>query len=601
MEQGHAVQPLISHDKDACTECWGCVRCCPVKAIRVVGDRSEVMQEKCVACGLCVAECGHAGRAVRDDTHEVRELLAGHRPVVALLASEFIAALHPMSVAQIERGLEALGFRGIETTLLGEEIVAEAYKNAHLREGMLLSIRSTCPVTVEFVRKYYPALVPALAPIVPPYIAQARLIRQVYADEHAIVYVSPCYARKDEFRDPQFDGAVDAVIDFTELKRMLADVDEQLPETSAPQARLGRPGVLKELSLTDGFPRHTLASRDLTDASMHVVRGLSELERLLRAVMAGEAGPTIIDMLNCEGCIDGPAVNPGLSLFAKRNVEAAERERPGATRVSTKAILSVLPSVEVVRSFTASAVRVSEPTAEQLDQVLAAGRLSRASAPDCGACGWATCVEQAAAVFRAESTWDLCLPLQRVLFDEQRTQLDTCRSGLEAAETLDPVTGLWNRRVFAERLDVELARHHRYASPLSIALVDVDGLGALNDLAGRDSGDSVLAEMARRFSDSLRATDFAARLLGDQFALILPGIGKTAAFAVGEKLRAAIRDVSFPVESDGYTGHVTVTVSIGIAAASATLGERRELLEAADTALHDAMASGRDRVHLAPG
>jgi diguanylate cyclase (GGDEF)-like protein len=594
------TEPLITHQKDGCTECWCCVRCCPVKAIRVIGSRSEVMQEKCVKCGLCVSECARGGHAVRDDTPAVRELLLSQRPVIALLASEFVAALHPMSVGQVERACERLGFAGGETTLLGEEIVAEAYKNIHLRDGCLLSIRSTCPVAVDFVLKYYPALVSALAPVIPPYIAQARLIRKAYARDHAIVYVSPCYARKDEFREPQFDGVVDAVIDFTELKRLFAeDVTAEASEGARPSAI--RPGILKELSLTDGFPRHTVVNQDPTDAAVHVVRGLSELDRLLRAILAGEAGPMVVDMLNCEGCIDGPTVSPGLSLFAKRNLDSAARGVPGATHVSTRAMLAVLPGVDTVRSFSPDPVSSRTPTDEEIDRVLADGRLTRETAPDCGACGSPTCVEHAAAVFLAESSWELCLPLQREILQEQASLLDSHRTALEDAQTLEPVTGLWNRRVFAERLRVELARHDRYGSPLSIALVDVDGLGAFNDEHGVSAGDQLLAAIAARFSQSVRVTDFVARWSGDQFALILPGIGKTAAFAVGEKLRAAVHDTSFPVAADGYTRDVGASVSIGIAAASPTATDSDGLLEAADSALRQAMTAGGDRVHLAPG
>lgn len=595
------VEPLISHSKDSCTECWGCVRCCPVKAIRVVGGRSEVVQEKCVACGLCVSECGRGGHVVRDDTPTVRALLRSHRPVVALLASEFIAALHPMTVGQVERALEGLGFWAIETTLLGEEIVAGAYENLHARDGSLVSVRSTCPVAVDFVRKFYPALVPALAPIIPPYVAQARLIRQSYAADAAVVYMSPCYARKDEFRDPQFEGAVDAVIDFLELRRLIEGAKEASAEGQPTRPSAPRPGVLKEVSLTDGFPRQTLVSRDLTDASVHVVRGLDELDRTLRALVGGEAAPYIIDVLNCEGCIDGPAVTPGLSLFAKRNVDAAARQRPGATRVSTRAMLAALPSVETVRSFTAQPVTIPLPTVAEVDEILESGKLTRETVIDCGACGWDTCVEHAAAIFRAESSWDMCLPLQRQLHEERNSELDAQRAALVEAQVLDPVTELWNRRAFAERFDVELARHLRYGSPLSVVLLDIDGFGVVNDAITRAGGDRVLRLVADRVSAGLRSPDFAARWIGDQFAIILPGIGKTAAFAVAEKLRMAIRDEPYAVEVAGYTGDVSITASLGVASASPRLSDSHGLLEAADGALHDAMGAGKDRVHLAPG
>lgn len=585
--------PLIGHTKDSCIECWSCVRVCPVRAIRVVGGRSEVVREKCVACGLCVGECGQGGHVVRDDRPAVRELLRSRRPVVALLAGEFVPALHPMTVSQIERALEVLGFLAVETTLLGEEIVAEAYEKLHQRGDSLLSMRSTCPVAVDFVRKYYPALVSALAPIVPPYVAQARLIREAYELDVAVVYVSPCYARKDEFRDPQFEGAVDAVIDFLELKELIAEVGDAPVRGRAAMPVMARPSVLKEVSLTDGFPRQTLVSRDLTDGSVQVVRGLDDLDRLLRAMLDGEVGPAIIDMLNCEGCIDGPAVSPGLSLFAKRNLETAARQRPGATRVSTRAMLGVLPSVETVRSFAAEPVSTPMPTPAEIDEVLVGGRLTRESAPDCGACGWPTCVEQAVAVFRAESSWDLCLPLQRELASEQSSLLETRRLALDDARTLDEETGVWNRRAFAERLDVEMARFRRYGSPVSVAFVEVDGPG--------DNDVELLRAVATRIAGELRSTDFTARWGGARLALILPGISKTAAFAVAEKLRSAIAGMPFAVGTGGYTREVSATASLGVAAASVSAGDGHALVEAADVALHEAKGAGGDRVHLAPG
>ncbi|MEA5075547.1 MAG: diguanylate cyclase [Coriobacteriia bacterium] len=586
-------QALIEQRKDDCAECWCCVRCCPVRAIRVAGGRSEIVQEKCVACGQCVSECARGGFVVRDDTPAVRALLASRRPVVALLASEFIAALYPMTVPQVERGLEALGFASVETTLLGEETVAAAYEHLHSRSDSTISLRSTCPVVVDFVRKYHPAFVPALAPLVPPYIAQARLIRSLYPDDVAVVYVSPCHARKDEISDPEFTGAVDAAIDFSELKRLFDEMRPLAPGGSVIAPPPGRPSALKEISLTDGFPRQTLASRDRTDCSVQAVRGLEDLDRLLTAIAAGETAPEVIDMLNCEGCIDGPAVNPGLSLFAKRNVESAARRAPGTTRVSTRAMLSMLPAVDLVRSFNAAPVETRSPDPAAIDTALAEAGFTRETALDCGACGWQTCVDHAGAVLSAESSWDLCLPLQRRMLREQR-------SGLEEAQTLDALTGVWNRRVFGDRLGIELARVVRYATPLCLAIIDLDGFGLINDAFGRETGDRLLASIAHALADSLRSTDVISRGAGDRFVVALPGIGKTEAFAVGEKLRSAVSGSVVSAEDGGYTQDVTVTASIGVASATAST-DAQALMEAADGALLEASHSGGDQVRLARG
>ncbi|PKQ20251.1 MAG: hypothetical protein CVT66_06115 [Actinobacteria bacterium HGW-Actinobacteria-6] len=588
-------EPLITHRKEACRECWGCVRACPVKAIRVVDGRSEVIQEKCIACGQCVNECGARGHIVRDDTPQVLDLLRGRRPVIALLATEFIAAMHPMTVPQVERALTILGFHSVETTLLGEEMVAAEYERVHAREDSLLVMRSTCPVAVNFVRRYYPALTPALAPVMPPYVAQARLIRSLYPDDVAIVYVSPCYARKDEVHDPQFGGVIDAAIDFAELKSMIAESEHQHPvRGKAIEPGPRRPGIFKEISLTDGFPRKTLAASDMTSQQVYVVRGIEALDRLLAAMTSGEIAPAIVDMLNCEGCIDGPAVNPGLSLFSKRNVEAAARELPGTTRVSTRALLGVLPAVELVRSFIAEPVHIPRPEEQQIDEVLVSGGFAtRADALDCGSCGYPTCVEHAIAILRGDSTWSMCFPLQR-------QRLASAEESLEATRTLDALTGLWNRRAFAERLQLEVARHARYKAPLSLVLFDIDDFGSVNDSLGEEAGDRILAALGNLLAVQLRSTDMAARYVADQFAVLLPGVGKTAAFAVTEKIRSAIRKADIG-RAEGYTDDNALSVSAGVATAAETLSDPMALLESADAALREAMHAGKDQVRLAPG
>jgi two-component system, NtrC family, sensor kinase len=587
--------PLIYSDKGSCKECWGCVRYCPARAIRAVDGVSEVIAEKCVACGLCVSECGHSGHVVRDDTPAVRELLRTGRPVVFLLATEFVAAMHPMSPAELEAALEGIGAYAVESTLLGEELVALEYENRHAAGTGVPVIRSTCPVTNEWVRRFRPALAGALASIVPPYVAQARLVKALYPAGTAIVYVSPCYARKDEALDPGFDGAVDVAIDFLELRRLL-EASAPPPGTTGSDA-LGsrRPEPLKELSLTDGYPRSTLASRDMTSSDVQVARGLKELDRLLAAMEAGEAAPHIVDALNCEGCIDGPAVNPGLSLFAKRNVDAMEREKRVRSSVSSRELLRHLPTVDLVRTFSASPVCLPTPTSAEIDEILLEGGFERREDTiDCGACGSSTCVEHAIAVFRGDSTWDMCFPLQR------RRLTDSVHK-LQESATLDALTGLWNRRVFSDRLNDEVARHTRYGTPVSLLMVDIDAFKVVNDTYGHPAGDDVLVAVAELFKSVLRVTDLPSRYGGDEFAIVLPATNKTDAFAVAEKLRRDIQDTGISIGRDDRSGPISVRVSVGVASTGKSTSDPIELLEAADRALYHAKESGRNQVRLAPG
>jgi diguanylate cyclase (GGDEF)-like protein len=585
---------LIASRKDACKECWGCVRTCPARAIRVVDGVSEVIDAKCVRCGLCVSECAHTGHVVRDDTDIVRGLLDSGVPVVAVLATEFVAALHPMAPAEIEAGLERLGFYAVESTLLGEETVAVAYENRHAGASGVPIIRSTCPVVGEWIKRFHPSLTPALIPIVPPYIAQARLVKSVYPVGTAVVYASPCYARKDEWRDPEFEGAVDGVIDLGELRRMLESPEPQHRERNV-ECGTQRPEPLKELSLTDGYPRATLMSRDMTASDVLVTRGLKELDRLLVAIESGETAPLIIDALNCEGCIDGPAVNPGMSVFAKRNVESLERESRLLSAVSSRELLKHLPTVNVVRRFHPTPVVVPLPNDDEVDAILAEAEFgSRADTIDCGACGYPTCVEHAIAIYQGNSSWDMCFPFQK-------RRLTRSVEALEESATLDALTALWNRRVFSERLAEEVSRHSRYGAPVSLLMLDLDGFKDVNDQHGHVAGDTVLRAVADVLRASLRTSDLPSRYGGDEFAIILPGVGKTDAFAVGEKLRTAIADMRMVLPRNGGEAELPVRASIGVAAAVRGQADPIQLVEAADGALYQAKHSGKDQVRLAPG
>jgi diguanylate cyclase (GGDEF)-like protein len=555
-----------------------------------------VIAEKCIGCGACVSACRSGGFKVRSDGALVDALLGEDRPVVALLATEFVAAMHPMSPEEVESALEAAGFDAAESTLLGEEVVALEYEARHATQSGVPVIRSTCPVVDEWVRRYHPALVGALAPVVPPYVAQASIIKSLYPAGTAVVYVSPCYARKDEALLPEFEGAIDAAIGFDELKaafgRLATAGPRQIRDRRPASER--RPEPLKELSLTDGYPRSTLASHPMIDSSVRVVRGLAELDTLLTAIEAGETAPAIIDALNCEGCIDGPTVSSGISLFAKRNLEAAERHRRVRTAASSREVVRHLRPVGLRRSFAAAPVVVPSPDEDRLRAILReAGFAADADLVDCRACGYDTCLEHAGAVYRGDSTWEVCFPVQRRRFAEEMAQL-------QESATLDALTGLWNRRVFSDRLADECARHARYGGALCLIMLDLDAFKSVNDHFGHVTGDTVLAAVADLLRATLRTTDLPCRYGGDEFAIILPQTAKTEAFGVAEKVRAAVAGMSVEVTPGGTPQRVEVRVSIGVAAAGPG-SEPLDVLEAADRALYQAKEMGRDQVRLAPG
>ncbi|MDZ4168739.1 MAG: diguanylate cyclase [Coriobacteriia bacterium] len=576
-----AVQPLIIHVPDRCSECWGCARHCPARAIRVIDGRTEIIEERCVKCGACVTECGNGARIIRDDLGLVRELLEGETPVVMLLASEYIAALHPLEPTQVEVSLCALGFEHIETTVVGEEIVAAAYEQVHATDAVHPPrLRSTCPVAVDWVRFFHPALTGALVPLVPPYIAQSRVIRDKHHTEVAIVYASPCWARKDEALAAEY---VDVVIGFDELRKLVAEGAHAINDGCEPGPLAHR----KELSATDGFPRRTLQKSNLTDRGVAVVRGLRDIDRFLTAISRGEVFPEVVDMLSCESCIDGPCVNAGVSVFAKRNIDLAERER----MLPPRDVLRLdRPTVDLRRSFSPDPAMRVEPSDAEIDQALAAGEFfTRNDALDCGACGYDTCIEHAASVCLGNSSWDACFPLARRRLTRERERL-------ESEAVTDDLTGLFNRRAFNLRLEEEVGRSRRYGNDLALIMLDLDGFKGVNDTQGHAAGDTLLRSVGVLLKSELRATDIAFRYGGDEFALVLAATTESDAWVVAEKLRTLLGSM---VSHTEHGMRVSATASLGVAAFGPSITDPQGLLSAADAALYRAKRRGRNRVELA--
>lgn len=155
------------------------------------------------------------------------------------------------------------------------------------------------------------------------------------------------------------------------------------------------------------------------------------------------------------------------------------------------------------------------------------------------------------------------------------------------AET-DGLTGLVNHRVFQERLRIEVKRAQRHRRPLSLALVDIDGFKLLNDTFGHQIGDDVLETVAGQLASVLRVNDIAARIGGDEFALLLPETDAHEAQVVAERARDSIR-------RETLNWGTSLTISIGICGMRHAT-DADSLLRLADGALYWAKAHGRDAI-----
>ncbi|MFP5221250.1 MAG: GGDEF domain-containing protein [Acidobacteriota bacterium] len=163
----------------------------------------------------------------------------------------------------------------------------------------------------------------------------------------------------------------------------------------------------------------------------------------------------------------------------------------------------------------------------------------------------------------------------------------------------DPLTGLANRRAFEKNLKMELERAYRSGSSLSLAILDLDDFKSVNDTYGHVCGDRVLAATAGTLLSHKRGYDLAARIGGEEFALILPGSGLVQAEAtLGRVLEEA---KSRKVLCEGVPTPVSVTCSVGLVCTKGKMVMSVDrFVDMADKALYEAKAQGKDRIVKAP-
>jgi len=161
---------------------------------------------------------------------------------------------------------------------------------------------------------------------------------------------------------------------------------------------------------------------------------------------------------------------------------------------------------------------------------------------------------------------------------------------LELAFT-DGLTGLYNRRYIMDQIERELIRAQRSKVPLSLIMVDLDGLKAINDRFGHHEGDGFLKEVAGIVKVNTRASDVAVRWGGDEFMLLAPGTDSRSASKIAERIRAQVERHKIQLEGD----EVGITISAGIVSYPTHASAVEELLKKADEAMYNAKRGGKNQ------
>lgn len=580
---------VIRSVPENCRYCFGCIRICPVKALRSIEDKYfDIIPDRCINCGLCAETCTQSALLYEDSVPVVRNLLQ-HKQVLLVMATEFVASFYPYKPEVVIGAFEEAGFFAIEDSVLAEEIVSREYLN-YLRKTEAPVIRSTCPVVVEYVERFYPELVPYLAPIVSPMVAAGRLYKEIYGHDIAVVYATPCIGAKAEAKEENVRDAIDAVITFEEAKRFLKELEIDLDYVKPSPSEELKPAIIRKYSAPGGFPRQVLSEFKLIDKDFKAVKGFDELHDVFEGLKKNIINPKIIDSLFCTTCIDGPAMATSLALVARKKIveEYYAEKAKAARRVTLDQLLPRLPYFELSRIFRYKISDTRKPTEEEIQAILSQGERDRPeNMLDCGACGYDSCYEHAIAIFYGFSDWSRCVPYQRSVYARVLRQL-------KEASSTDGLTGLYNHRAFLDRLEQEFYRAQRYGTDLSILIIDLDGFKQVNDNFGHLVGDEVLKKVAKSLRENVRTSDFVARYGGDEFAVILPETSRNEAIAVAEKLRKNVEAQDYRVNSKS----IKLTLSIGISYYSAKHRSFFDMIEEADRAMYLAKERGKNTVVL---
>lgn len=402
--------PAIYTVPSNCRDCYKCVRHCPVKAIKVEGNHTEIEEALCLACGECVNTCPQSAKIPRDDRQSVLDALASGRKLVLSLAPSFASEFPSDAAKRLIGAAKRFGFSNVSETSSAASAVAAAHADyaARRQEGYPV-IASSCPVVVNLVEKYYPEAVGSLAPVASPMIAHMRWLKSKFGDECFTVFAGPCIAKKQESERAEYKGITDAVLTFHELLSVFGkrgiSYEECIPVN--PDNASAKAGAARSFPVEGGL----LSSAGCSgcDGSRDIaITGIDEIREALDH-LEDYSDVRIIEMLACKGgCIMGSAAGKARGSHARRRLVESYASEMGDMGGADP------DEYDTSGTYSPKDARAPEPKEEDIARVLAlTGKMSPEDELNCGACGYYSCRDKAVAVIRGLAEPEMCMPYMK--------------------------------------------------------------------------------------------------------------------------------------------------------------------------------------------
>jgi len=420
------MNEIIIVKPEKCVGCNACVRNCPApeaNITKILDDGrfvTTVNPDRCITCGECVRTCNHGARDFIDDTEACMSNLSKEKTII--LVAPAIKSVFPDKWKGILDWFRKKGCI-IYDVSLGADICTWAHLRVIEMGKVGNIITQPCAAIVKYIEIYQPRLLRNLSPIHSPIACAATYIRKYMRHTNPIAVLSPCIAKKTEFKET---GLVDYNITFQKLSDYFERNNITIPSNSVhdfeypfddQQGQVGavypRPGGLR-----DNLWLHNPDINITTSEGVHKV--YPELD--MYANMPEYKHPEVFDVLSCEfGCNVGPASGTSQTVFdvmaTMREVEKEAKKRrktTGPFRFGEDKLFKRFDEMLDIADFMRNYKPMNPspiPTGKQLDAVFEKmGKHTEADRNyNCHACGYRSCREMAIAICRGLNTPENCI------------------------------------------------------------------------------------------------------------------------------------------------------------------------------------------------
>jgi len=404
---------FINFSREKCNNCYKCLRTCPSKAITILEDHAEIVDEMCISCGKCQVVCQKEALYIKSNINQVKKAILEGKKVIASIAPSFAGAFEMNEEGQMVTALKNLGFDIVEETAIGAEIVLDYYKK-YVEEGKCENLITTsCPSANHLIEKYYPSLIKYMIPIVSPMIAHGKLLKHKYGMDSYMVFIGPCLAKKVEADEFQHSGIIDSVLTFEELDDWFKEEEIDLKDLETQEFNHTSYKRGSAFPVEGGF---LIDGKGEGRKKYEIIRvtGVNRCKEILECIQKKDISRVCVELNICEGsCIDGPGM-------PKDGTNYYTREKRVKNYVNKKNLYSnteeenMINDIDFTKTFFDMKANRKKASESEIKEILRKmGKYKPEDELNCNACGYVTCREKAESIYEGMSEVNMCLPFMR--------------------------------------------------------------------------------------------------------------------------------------------------------------------------------------------